>query len=64
MKQEMMAWQWHQLEHMQIISTSLQTETTPVPQHSVFLQAGCPSCHPTNSVKVPQSNIPYNGKNN
>jgi len=22
------------------------------PAHSVFLQAGCPSCHPTNSVKA------------
>jgi len=26
--------------------------TTPVPHRSVFLQAGCPSCHPTNSVKT------------
>jgi len=26
MKQEMMGWQWHQLDHMQIICTSLQTE--------------------------------------
>jgi len=25
MKQEMMGWQWHQLNHMQIICTSLQT---------------------------------------
>jgi len=25
MKQEMMGWQWHQLDHMQIICTSLQT---------------------------------------
>jgi len=24
MKQEMMGWQWHQLNHMQIIYTSLQ----------------------------------------
>ena len=24
-KQEMMGWQWHQLDHMQIICTSLQT---------------------------------------
>jgi len=22
------------------------------PHHSVFLQAGCPSCHPTNSIKA------------
>ena len=26
--------------------------TTPVPHHSSFLQAGCPSCRPTNSVKA------------
>jgi len=26
MKQEMMRWQWHQLDHMQIICTSLQTD--------------------------------------
>jgi len=40
-------WQWHQLGHMQVC-TSLQTE----PHHSSFLQAGCSSCHPTNSVKA------------
>jgi len=26
--------------------------TTPARHHSVFLQAGCPSCRPTNSVKA------------
>jgi len=26
--------------------------TIPAPHHSVFLQAGCPSCRPTNSVKA------------
>jgi len=26
--------------------------TTPAPHHSSFLQAGCPSCHPANSVKA------------
>ena len=26
--------------------------TTPGPHHSVFLQPGCPSCHPTNTVKA------------
>jgi len=26
--------------------------TTPVRHHSCFLQAECPSCHPTNSIKV------------
>jgi len=44
-------WQWHQLGHMQVC-TSLQTDdhtsTTPLS----FLQAGRPSCRPTNSVKA------------
>ena len=26
--------------------------TTPAPRHWVLLQAGCPSCHPTDSVKA------------
>jgi len=26
--------------------------TMPAPHHSSFLQAGCPSCRPTNSVKA------------
>ena len=26
--------------------------TMPAPHHSVFLQTGCPSCRPTNSVKA------------
>jgi len=44
-------WQWHQLGHMQIC-TSLQTNNhTSTPTVS-FLQAGCPSCRPTNSVKA------------
>jgi len=38
------------LGYMQVC-TSSQT-TTPTSHHSVFLQAGCPSCHPTNSVKA------------
>jgi len=43
-------WQWHPLGHMQV-STSLQTENHVSPPLS-FLQARCPSCHPTNSVKA------------
>ena len=46
-------WQWYQLGHMQVC-TSLQTDnhtSSPAPHHSVFLQAGCPSWRPTNSVK-------------
>jgi len=43
----MIGWQLYQLDHMQIICTSLQTDN-----HAIqFLQAGCPSCCPTNSVK-------------
>jgi len=35
---EIMGWQWHQLDNMQIICTSLQTRQpcTPVPHHSVL----------------------------
>jgi len=33
-------WQWHQ--------TDKYASTPPL----TFLQAGCPSCHPTNSVKA------------
>ena len=30
----------------------------PTNQHPVFLQAGCPSCRPTSSVKALKGNIP------
>ena len=33
-KQEMMGWQWHQLDHMQIICTPLQTDNR-APHHSI-----------------------------
>jgi len=44
-------WQWHQLGHMQIC-TSLQTDNHASTPPLSFLQAGCPSCRPTNSVKA------------
>jgi len=44
-------WQWHQLNHMQIIYTSPRQITTQ------FVQARCPSCHPTNSVKALKEGI-------
>jgi len=47
-----MRWQWHQLDHVQIICTSLQTDDHAIISPLSFLQAGCPSCHPTNSVKA------------
>jgi len=44
-------WQWHQLEHMQVC-TSLQADNYVSTPPLSFLQAGCPSCRPTNSVKA------------
>jgi len=36
LQQEMMRWQCHQLDHMQIMCTRSRQITTPVPHHSVF----------------------------
>jgi len=47
-----MGWQWHQLDHMQIICTLLQTDNHASTSPLNFLQAGCPSYRPTNSVKI------------
>jgi len=44
-------WQWHQLGHMQVC-TSLQTGSHAITPPLSFLQAGSPSCRPTNSVKA------------
>jgi len=44
-------WQWHQLGHTQVC-TFLQTDNHASTPPLCFLQAGCPSCHPTNSVKA------------
>jgi len=44
-------WQWHQLGHMQVC-ISLQTDNHASTSPLSFLQAGCPSCRPTNSVKA------------
>jgi len=44
-------WQWHQLGHVQVC-TSLQTDNHAGNPQLSFLQAGCPSCRPTNSVKA------------
>jgi len=48
--------QWHQLGRMQV-TTSLQTDNHANTQPLSFLQAGCPSCRPTNSVKALKANI-------
>jgi len=44
-------WQWHQLDHMQVC-TLLQTDNNASTPSLCFLQAGCYSCHPTNSIKA------------
>jgi len=44
-------WQWHQLDHIQVC-TSLQTDNHASTPPISFLQAGCPSCRPTNSIKA------------
>jgi len=44
-------WQWHQMGHMQVC-TSLQTGNHASTPQLSFLQAGCPSGGPTNSVKA------------
>jgi len=44
-------WQWHQLGQMQVCTT-LQLDNHASTPPLRFLQAGCPSCRPTNSVKA------------
>jgi len=44
-------WQWHQLGCMQVCIL-LQTDNHASTPPLSFLQARCPSCRPTNSVKV------------
>jgi len=44
-------WQWHQLGHMQVC-TALQADNHDSTPPLSFLQAGCFSCRPTNSVKA------------
>jgi len=48
-------WQWHQLGYMQVC-ISLQTDNRASTPPLSFLQAGCPSCCPTNSVKAMKVN--------
>ena len=52
MKQEMIGWQWHWLDHMRIICTTLQTDNHASKSSLDILQAGCSFWHPTNSVKA------------
>jgi len=49
-------WQWHQLGHMQVC-TLLQTDNHASTPPLSFLQAGCPSCRPTNSIKALKAHV-------
>ena len=49
LKQRESEWQWHQLGHMQVC-TSLQTDNHASTPPLSFVQAGCRSCCPTNSI--------------
>jgi len=49
-------WQWHQLGHMQI-DTLLQADNHASTPPLSFLQAGCTSCRPTNSVKALKASV-------
>ena len=55
LKQEIVSWQWHQLGRMQVC-ISVQTDNLARTPPLSFLQAGCTSGHPTNSVKALKAN--------
>jgi len=48
----MIGWQWHQLDHMQIICTSLQTDN-----HATVFTGRTPFLSPTNSVKALKAHV-------
>jgi len=52
MKQEMLGSEWHQPDQMKIICTSLRTDNHAITSSLNFLQAGCSSWGPTDSVKA------------
>jgi len=49
-------WQWHLLDNMHVC-TLIQTDNHASTPPLSFLQAGCPSCCPTNSVKALKATI-------
>ena len=58
----MMGWQWHQLNHMQAICTSLQKITTPAPHQSDFYRPDAlPDTQPTASKHL-RHNYHYQSK--
>ena len=55
-------WQWHQLGCMQVCIL-LQIDNHANTPSLSFLQAGCPSCRPTNSVKALKALLTKDTKN-
>jgi len=51
-------WQWQQLGNMQVC-TLLQTDNHASTPPLSFLQAGCPSCRPTSSVKALKAYVQF-----
>jgi len=47
-------WQWHQLGHMRVCTSLQKGNHASIPPLS-FLQVGCASCLPTNSIKALKS---------
>ena len=45
-------WQWHHLSHIMQVCNSLHADNNASTPPLSFLQAECPSCHPTSSVKA------------
>ena len=45
-------WQWNQLPRNMQVCTALQTDNHASTPPLSFLQAGCPSCRPANSIKA------------
>jgi len=58
MKQEVIGWQWHQLDHMQIICTSLQTDNN-TSTSSLNFCGQMLFLPPTNSVKALKAHLLY-----
>jgi len=51
-----MEWQWHQLDHMQIICTSLQSGNYTSTSSLTFLQAGCSTLMPNQQHQSTEDN--------
>ena len=52
MKQDTTGWQWHQLDHMQVICTSMQSDNHAGTSSLNLLQVRCSSWRPTKSVEA------------